>query len=83
MVFSKDPQQKYMYVADGTNNKVWILGPRNRQDIGSFGQNGKYAGQFHWVNAIGSTGKATSTPAKLNRRSEFRNLILYPRAGAE
>ena len=53
MVFSKDPQQKYMYVADGTNNKVWILDHATGKTLGSFGQNGKYAGQFHWINAIG------------------------------
>ena len=25
LAISKDPQQKFLYVADGTNNKVWIL----------------------------------------------------------
>ena len=54
MVFSKDPQQKYMYVADGTNNKVWILDHETGKTIGSFGSNGKYAGQFHWINAVGT-----------------------------
>lgn len=54
MVFSKDPQQKYMYVADGTNNKVWILDRETGKTLGSFGSNGKSAGQFHWINAIGT-----------------------------
>jgi hypothetical protein len=54
MVFSKDPEQKYMYVADGTNNVVWILDHATGKTLGSFGRNGKYAGQFHWINAIGT-----------------------------
>lgn len=54
MVFSKDPQQKYMYVADGTNNRIWILDHATGKTLGSFGGNGKYAGQLHWVNAIGT-----------------------------
>jgi hypothetical protein len=54
MVFSKDPEQKYMYVADGTNNVVWILDHATGKTLGNFGRNGKYAGQFHWINAIGT-----------------------------
>ena len=54
MVFSKDPDQKYMYVADGTNNHVWILDHKTGKTLGNFGSNGKYAGQFHWINAIGT-----------------------------
>jgi hypothetical protein len=54
MVFSKDPQQKYMYVADGTNNRIWILDHQTGKTLGSFGGNGKYAGQLHWVNAVGT-----------------------------
>ena len=74
MVFSKDPQQKYMYVADGTNNRVWILDHESGKTLGSFGGNGKYAGQFHWVNAIGTDdGRETSTRARWNRPSGSRS----------
>jgi hypothetical protein len=54
MVFSKEGNQKYMYVADGTNNVVWILERATGKTLGHFGSNGKYAGQFHWINAIGT-----------------------------
>ena len=57
MIFSKDPQQKYMYVADGTNNVVWILDRQTGKTLGHFGGNGKYAGQLHWINAIGMDSK--------------------------
>jgi len=53
MVLSKDPEQKYLYVADGTNNHVWILDRNSGKTLGSFGSNGKYAGQLHWINAVG------------------------------
>jgi hypothetical protein len=52
LAISRDPQQKYLYVADGTNDKVWILDRASGKTIGSFGRNGTYAGQFHWINAI-------------------------------
>jgi len=52
LALSKDPAQKYLYVADGTNNRVWILDRQSGETMGSFGGNGRYAGQLHWVNAI-------------------------------
>jgi|SoiMethySBSTD1v2_1073268.scaffolds.fasta_scaffold32776_2 hypothetical protein len=52
LALSRDPQQKYLYVADGTNNLVWILERESGKTLGSFGRNGKYAGQFHWINAV-------------------------------
>jgi hypothetical protein len=33
---------------------VWILDRATGKTLGSFGSNGKYAGQFHWINAIGA-----------------------------
>ena len=57
MVFSRDPQQKFIYVADGTDDVVWILDRKTGKTLGSFGGNGKYAGQFHWINAIGMDSK--------------------------
>jgi hypothetical protein len=57
MVFSKDPGQTFLYVADGTNNRVWILERLTGKTVGSFGGNGRYAGQLHWINAIGTDSK--------------------------
>jgi len=54
LILSKDPEQKYLYMADGTNNRVWIVDRQSGETIGSFGGNGRYAGQLHWVNAIGT-----------------------------
>jgi hypothetical protein len=50
--FSPDAEQTYMYVADGTNNKVWILTRDGYEIVGEFGRNGRYAGQFHWLHSL-------------------------------
>ena len=52
LTFSHDPQQKYLLVADGTNNMVWILDRKTGALVSSFGGNGRYAGQLHWIDAI-------------------------------
>lgn len=40
------PDQTFMYVADGTNQKVWILRRDTFETVGSFGGPGKAPGQF-------------------------------------
>ncbi len=52
IALSVDPDQKYLFVADGTNNEIHILLRSNGQEVGAFGRQGRYAGEFHWVHAI-------------------------------
>ncbi len=52
LTFSHDPQEKYVMVADGTNDKVWIHDRKNGELVGSIGDNGRMAGQFHWIDAV-------------------------------
>ena len=40
------PDQKCLYVADGGNQKVWVLRRDDMQVVGSFGSRGSAAGQF-------------------------------------
>jgi hypothetical protein len=44
--FSVDPPQHFMFIADGTNMKIWILERESLQILGSFGSAGSTAGQF-------------------------------------
>jgi hypothetical protein len=57
LAISRDPQQKFLYVADGTNNKVHILDRKTGKELGSIGQNGRYAGMLHWINAVAMDSK--------------------------
>lgn len=54
MVISKDPEQKYLFVADAHNDVVWIVDREGGETLGYFGGNGRLAGQFHFANAIGT-----------------------------
>jgi DNA-binding beta-propeller fold protein YncE len=40
------PDQRFVYVADGGNQKVWILRRDQMRVVGSFGERGQGAGQF-------------------------------------
>src|SRR5918992_4341038 len=46
VAFSKDPQQKYMYVADGKNEKVYVMDRQSLEILTTFGDGGRQPGQF-------------------------------------
>jgi len=50
--FSEDPGQKYLYVADGTNNEIHVLLRENGNRVASFGRSGRQVGQFHWLHTM-------------------------------
>jgi DNA-binding beta-propeller fold protein YncE len=57
IAFSRDPQQKYIYLADGRNQKVYVI-ERNTLDVlTSFGDGGRQPGQFYGVHSIATDSK--------------------------
>lgn len=47
-----DAKQTWLLSADGENNEVRILDRDDGKVVGSFGRNGRNAGQFHWIHAM-------------------------------
>jgi hypothetical protein len=50
--FSPETGQPTLFVADGTNQHVWMLRREDLRTLGKFGRSGRSAGQFHWVHAL-------------------------------
>jgi DNA-binding beta-propeller fold protein YncE len=50
--FSRDPGQKYMYVANQDNEKVDILDRASGQLLSSFGRVGRYPGEFTYIHFL-------------------------------
>ncbi len=46
IALSPDPDQEWLYLADGTNHKVWILRRSDLEVVGDFGRGGRQVGQF-------------------------------------
>jgi DNA-binding beta-propeller fold protein YncE len=57
VAFSKDPEQKYLYVADGENEQVHILLRSTLEVLTSFGDGGRQPGQFYGVHSMASDSK--------------------------
>lgn len=52
IAFSKDPQQKYLYVADGKNEKIYVMLRETMEILTTFGAGGRQPGQFFAVHSI-------------------------------
>jgi hypothetical protein len=52
IAFSRDPQQRYIYLSDGRNMKVRILLRDTLQELTNFGDGGRQPGQFFGVHSI-------------------------------
>jgi hypothetical protein len=56
-MFSRDPKQKFLYVSDGVNGRIWILNRDDGKEVGSIGHKGHQAGQFDDVERMASDSK--------------------------
>ena len=75
-VLSKDAPQQWLYLADGTNHKVWILRRSTMEVVGEFGRGGRQLGQFlrpHGM-SIDSKGNLIVGEASTGRRVQRFNV---------
>ena len=52
IAFSNDPQQRFAYVADGSNQKVWVLRRDTLAVVSSVGAGGRWPGHFYGVGSV-------------------------------
>lgn len=52
VAFSKDPQQRYIFMPDGMNQRVRIIDRQSLQEVTSFGDGGRQPGLFFGVHSI-------------------------------
>ncbi len=57
IAFSRDPAQQYLYLADGKNEKIYIIDRQSLEVLTSFGDGGRQPGQFFGVHSIATDSK--------------------------
>jgi DNA-binding beta-propeller fold protein YncE len=81
IAFSRDPAQTYLFVADGGNERVWIIERKTLTILTSFGDGGRQPGQFFGVHSIATDSKGnlyTTETFEGKRVQKFVNLGLAP-----
>ncbi len=70
VALSPDPDQRWLFVPDGTNNVVWILDRSSLGVVSHFGRLGKYAGQFYRLHNldVDSLGNLYTTEVNAGQR---------------
>ena len=75
IAFSKDPQQKYIYVADGSNNKVHILQRDTLEILTTFGDGGRQPGGFYAVHSIATDSKGNIYTTETYRGQRVQKFV--------
>jgi hypothetical protein len=57
IAFSRDPEQRYIFMADGQNERVRIVARDTLEELTSFGEGGRQPGQFYGVHSIATDSK--------------------------
>jgi hypothetical protein len=73
--FSADPGQQFVYNTDGTSQRITILDRKSMQIIGSFGQGGRYPGQFYAVHSIATDSKGNIYTGETNEGKRLQRFL--------
>jgi DNA-binding beta-propeller fold protein YncE len=75
IAFSRDPQQKYFYLADGANEKVRVFDRESLTELTSFGDGGRQPGQFYAVHSIATDSKGNVYTTETYRGQRVQKFV--------
>jgi DNA-binding beta-propeller fold protein YncE len=75
VAFSRDPEQRYLYLADGANEKVYILLRDTLEILTSFGDGGRQPGQFYAVHSIATDSKGNIYTTETYRGQRVQKFV--------
>ena len=75
IAFSKDPQQKYIFLADGSNEKVYIMLRDTLEILTSFGDGGRQPGEFYAVHSIATDSKGNLFTTETYRGQRVQKFV--------
>ena len=78
IVFSRDPEQRWLYIADGRNNQLLTVSRATGEVRATTGAPGRNAGYFHWVHdmAIDSNGNVYTGEVDTGKR--IQKFVVQP-----
>jgi len=75
ITFSKDAQQKYIYLADGENDRVHILDRESLAMLTTFGEGGRQPGSFYGVHSIATDSKGNIFTTETYRGQRVQRFV--------
>ena len=75
IAFSKDPQQKYIFLADGANEKIHIIQRDTMEILTNFGDGGRQPGEFYAVHSIATDSKGNIFTTETYRGQRVQKFV--------
>jgi len=75
VALSRDPEQKYLYVADGSNMKIHVLQRDTLEILTTFGDGGRQPGQFYAVHSIATDSKGNLYTTETYRGQRVQKFV--------
>jgi len=75
VAFSHDPAQRFLYVADGAQHKIWILERTTLEVLGEFGSEGTGPGQFGRPHNMAADGRGNLYVAEADPGFRWQKLV--------
>jgi DNA-binding beta-propeller fold protein YncE len=75
IAFSRDPQQKYLYLADGENDRVHILDRQSLEMLTTFGEGGRQPSMFYGVHSIATDSKGNIYTTETYRGQRVQKFV--------
>jgi hypothetical protein len=75
IALSRDPQQKYMYIADGANHKIHVYDRASMTEIYSFGSGGRQPGEFYALHSIVTDSKGNIYTTETYRGQRVQKFV--------
>jgi DNA-binding beta-propeller fold protein YncE len=75
IAFSRDPEQKFIFLSDGANEKVHILLRDTLQTLTSFGDGGRQPGEFYAVHSIAIDSKGNLYTTETYRGQRVQKFV--------
>jgi len=75
VALSRDPQQKYLYMADGSNMKIHVLRRDTLEVLTTFGDGGRQPGQFYAVHSVATNSKGDLFTTETYRGQRLQKFV--------
>ncbi len=75
--FSTDAKQTCMYVADLSNDTVYVINRQNLQEMSRFGTGGRQVGHFHWPHVVSVSSEGDVYTGEVDTAGRVQKFLRY------
>jgi hypothetical protein len=83
IAFSRDPQQRYIYMADGANEHVYIIDRQSLEIVTMFGGGGRQPGQWFAVHSIATDSRGNIFTTETYEGKRIQKFVYKGMKGVE